>query len=159
MAAKPARTLIVAVVLLSLLLTMPGCQAGASPADTLVKFQDAYNRLDMNAALDCLEPTQAKALMGMLDLFGGVAGLGAGADTLFSVMPLFAGMTVPEGAQGAGTSVFPKLTISVASASVEGERAVCPVRLSISAGGQTNVMDGVCTLIRENGVWYILDLR
>ena len=159
MDSRPVRSALAAVLLCTLLFTLPACQAAASPADTIVKFQDAYNRLDMNAALACVEPTQANAMKGMIDLLGGVSGLGVGADTLFGILPMFAGMTMPEGSQGAGESVFPKMSITVRGTTVQGDQAECPVYMTISAAGQTQALDGVCTLTRQNGVWYIVDMR
>jgi hypothetical protein len=149
--------------LILVLPTLTACRAAAGPEDTLNNFQTAYNKLDMNAALDCIEPSQAEAIKSALNILtgvvGGVSGVTIEAQDLLNVLPLFANIRLNDGNGDTLGSAMPKITIAVHSTTMNGNNATCPVTVTVSSGGETTKQDGVCTLVKENGRWYISDMQ
>ncbi len=134
--------------------------AGAGPEDTIAKFEAAYNRMDLNTALECYEPAKAEAITSAVNLFSGIAGLGFQASDLFGAMPLFAGMPLYDENGNEIGALGPQISIRVDDTTISGSSAACSVGITLSVGGQTCfAADGVCTLVKENGTWYIADMR
>lgn len=96
---RTARIAALLVCLALLLAATGGCQRASTPADTLARFQDAYNRLDLNAMLDCFQPAQANAMRSMINIAVGLTGLGVSGANLINILPLFFGLQ-GYGAQG-----------------------------------------------------------
>lgn len=150
----PARC---AAMALAALLCLTACQAAASPLDTLAQMESAYNRLDMDALLACFEPVQAKAMRSAVNVLAGLGGVSG--DDLLGMLPLFANLTVGTGQGGKAVGVMPKIALVAKNLRVNGDSAACDVTITLTAAGQTQRAEGSCTFIRQDGRWYIQNLR
>jgi hypothetical protein len=148
-----------ALCLVLLLACLTGCQSASTPMGTLQRFVTAYNRLDMNGLLDCVEPVQAEAARSLLNIVAGISGVGVSGSDLLGVMPLFASLQLPDAQGQSMGSVMPKLSVEAGELSTTGDAAACPVVMTVSIGGQQQSYSGTCTFVRENGRWYIGNLQ
>ena len=74
------KKVLVCLITLMVVLTMSACSSDQkSPEDTLKKFEKAYNNLDFDTLLECIDPASAKALEAMTQLGGDLIGFDLGA--------------------------------------------------------------------------------
>ena len=59
------------------------------PEDTVERFFDSCNSMDFNGVLNCLDPKTAKEYKLMVDLLGGLSGLGFDSDTISDLGGMF----------------------------------------------------------------------
>lgn len=144
---------------LAALLTLAACQAASTPQSTLAQFEAAYNRLDMDALMECIEPVQAKALRSAMNLMAGLTGLGISGDDLLGVMPIFANLRANIGQGGQTVSLMPKLSIAATNYVISGDSATCAVSVTVTLAGQAQRVAGSCTFTRIQGRWYMQDMR
>lgn len=151
---KPLRSACLA---LAALLCLTACQAASTPLATLTQFETAYNQLDMDALLDCLEPAQAKAVRSAVNVLAGLGGVSG--DAVLGMLPLFANLTVRTGQGSQTVGVAPKMALSASDLRISGDSATCSVAITLTVAGQTQRVNGRCTFVRQNGRWYIQYLR
>ncbi|NCB05697.1 MAG: hypothetical protein EOM69_09280 [Clostridia bacterium] len=145
-------------IVICLLFVATSCQPVGSPEDTIHDFQNAYNQLDMNKALECFEPSQAEAFKSLINIFSGSL-INVSAQDLINILPLFSNVRLDENGTTFG-SVSPKIAITIHSTTVNGNNATCAVTMVMTSGGETLLnQDGECTLVLQNGKWYIRDLQ
>ena len=136
-----------------LLMALTACSqpsAPPKPADILPKLESAINKFDINAALDCYEPSVKKAFGGLMGLVGSAVGFGGS-----SVMDL-----LPFASQMAGQYASRELgDISVKLTEVNtvqnGNNATMQVRVTAAYQGQEKSEDITLKLVLVGGAWYL----
>ena len=145
--------ILVALALAVSLLT--GCGSQSGPEKTIQNFVTAYNKLDMNAMLDCLEPTQAEAVRSLVNIAGSLT-IGVSGQDLLNIMPLFSGMSTYD-ATGNLVSATPELEIDVKDTKISGNAATCTVDMRVTIAGETQQQETTISLEKQDGVWYIVN--
>lgn len=106
-------------------------------------FEEAYNDGDMEAVLDCLEPSIKNAYSAMYGLAGGFASSKVGFDV--AVSDLFA--------IGTGVAMEDGLHIEIEEIEISEDRAT--VHVTLRSGSYEE--GGGFKLVKENRDWYIRD--
>ena len=135
------------------LLAFCGCAYGPTPADTLMKFESAYNEADFNTMLDCYDPTVSEGVKAGLDLVGGLVDINL--TDIVTMMPLLADVAQSQG----GVADMPQMSINVVDTAVSGSTATISTEVSITTGGQPQVTAMTFSMIKADGMWYIKDVQ
>jgi hypothetical protein len=113
----------------------------------------AYNRADINAMLDCYDPTTSKGVKAAMNIAGDL--LGVDAQDVLNLMP-FLYNSFGNVDMGGTTLNDAKPTISMAvlSSGINGDTADVSVHITLTAGGQSYEQDANIPMIRMGGRWY-----
>lgn len=105
------------VLVLSLLLSFAACGASMGVRSTISSFQEACNTMDVEAAIECLDPS----ISGVLNFGAGLVGMftGKSNEELFSALSDFLG----KSAENFGVDSFKTLDIDVTDVATNEETA------------------------------------
>lgn len=121
------------------------------PEDTIEEFETAYNAMDFNAMLECLDESTASSLTAGMDIFLGITeGLigfdfGVDAETLINAMPL---MQTIFG-DYIDYNEYPQIDLVVAETYIKGEQAT--VHIMELNSGETIVIN----MKKQDSKWKI----
>lgn len=148
--------------LLYLLLVLAGCAPGPEREIRRLtdSFCNAYNEMDINAMLNCLEPDLANVINGMVGLTFGLAGSITGVDLdidpqlLYDMISVYVDIAPEQALQG---QELPLLDIELEDIEVSGDGtwASATAQMSLLSGSQEE--SGTCTLyyVCYGDEWYI----
>ena len=142
--------------LIGLLANVSGCLSLPKvkeplPEDTLEEFEDAFNAMDVNGMLDCMDETSVKSLTAGLDLVMGIAStvtdvdINISAEDLIAMLPLFQGMMDDYASQ----SGAPQVDFQVLETYIKGDRATVYF-MEAGSGDQA-----VINMVKEDGKWLL----
>lgn len=117
---------------------------------TLNNFETAYNKMDLNGVLDCLDPTYTTFLNGITSLVGGLTGYDVSSilDGVLAIAPY-----LPDEIVG---SERPTLDLNVLSIDYTGnDSADVTIEFDLSVGGYHEAGTDTISMIKINGTWYI----
>lgn len=138
----------------ALLLTLAGCGAKGKVKSVISRFQNACNALDVNAVLDCIDPTIADIAKGA----GGLLGLLSGQDTDAVFQSLSSLLIAHEDAKG--VDFFKTLKIKVNSVETGETAATAKVTITYkNLSGEEVSREGNLTLKLSDGSWYITGVK
>lgn len=144
---------------LAMSMLLAGCDTAPQPEDTLQRFIEAYNKVDLNGMIDCLEPSIAqgyKALMNVASGLIGMTGVQLSISDLISAMPLLISIS-PEMSQSMQN--MPKMSMEVLSKQINGSTATLIIRLTSVSNEGTESTEGSCTFVLQDGKWYIRNMQ
>ena len=150
---------VLALVLACLLaLSATGCGKAKGPEDTLTAFQTAFNHYDLDAMLDCVEPTMATLIRSLLDVEGRNYSLSY--SLIFSLVKLGFPL-LPMLTDGAiRNEDLPKLSLEYGRVRESGDEAFVPVDGTLTVGdGSMSFSVTVNLLHIANGEWVIVGLE
>lgn len=149
------RMLAMLLMTLCLLIPLTGCGDGQRKAeveDLLTRFEEACSAMDVDAALDCIEPRKTapvKAVRGMLDrLFGETDLSGA----FFELLGKISGNTLEEPAD-----FFGDMHIEVGRVRADSKKASVNAVVTCDVAGRQIVRDAQFRCVYDVGRWYISD--
>ena len=115
-----------------LTLSVAGCGKSKGPEDTLDAFQEAFNRYDLDAMLDCVEPTMAALIRALLDSEG--RNYSMNHSLIFALIKMGFPL-LPMLTDGAiKNEDLPKLSLEYGKASQNGDESSVPVEGSLTVG-------------------------
>ena len=121
---------------------LAGCGNLSTPEKTMMNFQRAYNQLDWEGMLDCLEPSVAKGLKASTKLLGDI--LDIDVDSLLQMVPMMNTLLSDDlfGEDG-------KINLQINSITTNEDVAYADV-IEKSTG-----MTATFVLKKIDGIWYI----
>ena len=119
-----------------LTLSAAGCGKAKGPEDTLKAFQTAFNSYDLDAMLDCVEPTMATLIRAVLDVEGRNYSLSY--YLIFSLI---------------------NLSLEYGRVSENGDEASVPVDGTLTLGKGSMSFSVTVNLARTDGEWLITGLE
>ena len=124
----------------------------AQPKDILPKLEKAYNDQDMNAIVECFDPSIQSATIGFLELFG------LKGEAMKQIMPFFSQVLGASGLLDNGQ--WGTVRLEEISTQIDGTDAtlVYSVNLSYSDGTTQQIEDTVQTVLID-GTWYIAAIQ
>lgn len=138
----------------ALLLSFAGCGAKGQVKGVISDFQKACNDLDINAALDCIDPTVADIVKGA----GGLLGLISGQDTDVIFESLSSLLMEHEDMKG--VDFFKTLNVKVNGVETGETDAAAQVTLTYkNLAGEEVSRDANLTLKLSDGKWYITGVK
>lgn len=123
------------------------------PEDTIEAYEDAYNAMDIQAMLDCLDEKTVKSLTAGMDAVMGLAGavtgvdLGISASDLIDLAPLMQAMMGDSFAAQMGE--IPQVDFQVQETYIKGDRAT--VYFTEANSGENMVIN----MVKNDGKWYM----
>lgn len=144
--------ILVAVMTLVMLLT--ACGNGKSEIESVTAdFEKACNDVDLNAMLDCIDPTIASGLK----FATGLAGMFSDKDTdeLLDELSKLIFDNIPDKTE----EFFSSIDISVDNISVDGETATADAVIKYEMSGEKYSNNAVFTYTMTDNAWYILSLN
>ncbi len=139
---KGIKMVCISVCICLLLITFTGCSEQSTPEKTMQQFQKAYNNLDWDGMLECLDPSVAKGMKAATQLMGDA--LGFDVDTMMQMMPMMKTL-LPEETLGQAA----KIELKVESITTNKDIAYAIVSEK-STGLKTTFI-----LRQTDNVWYI----
>ena len=138
------------VLVLTMLLSLASCGEKAKIRSTISAFQTACNELNVEAVVDCLEPTIANLLNAGAGLLGGL--LGSSEEEVFSSLSSLLG----NHSDAIGIESFKTLQIKVNDIAEDGATANAKVTLSyIGITGEEKTADATINLKNSSDQWLI----
>lgn len=125
-----------------LLFTFTGCSEQSTPEKTMQQFQKAYNSMDWDGMLECLDPSVAKGMKAATQLMGDA--LGFDLDALMQMMPMM-NTLLPEETLGQAAKIELKVE------SIKTNQDVAYATVSEKSTGLKTVF----ILKKTDNVWYI----
>jgi hypothetical protein len=129
------------------------------PFDTVKKFADAYNRLDYNALVECMDPRITEMLTGIMGAFGGaVTGVDGFEDMAESLTPLMGDLMGNYATQyWDEQGVTCTMSVREISTVMNGDDSakVTAEFTTEWSNGQKQTWQETMSMIRIDGVWYI----
>ncbi len=123
------------------------------PEDTIEAYEDAYNAMDIQAMLDCLDEKTVKSLTAGMDAVMGLAGavtgvdLGISASDLIDLAPLMQAMMGDSFAAQMGE--IPQVDFQVQETYIKGDRAT--VYFTEANSGENMLIN----MVKNDGKWYM----
>ena len=117
---------------------------------TLNNFETAYNRMDLNGVLDCLDPTYTTFLNGITSLMGGLTGFDVSSvlDGMLAIAPY-----LPDEVMG---SERPTIDLNILSIDYIGnDSADVTIDFDLSVGDYHETGTDTIRMIKIDGTWYI----
>lgn len=140
-----------------LTLSAAGCGKAKDPEDTLTAFEEAFNHYDLNAMLDCVEPTVATLIRSLLDVEGRNYSLSY--SLIFSLIKLGFPL-LPMLTDGAiRNEDLPKLSLEYGGVRESGDEASVPVDGTLTVGNGSMSFSVTVNLARTDGKWLITGLE
>lgn len=133
----------------SMVFSFASCSGEKGEIKTLIKnYENACNDLDMEAILDCINPSIASKI----ELATGVLGMltGADSDELFDKL---SGLLSTE-ALG-GKDFFGSLKIKVKDIEIDGDTAVVTADISYTVKDKSTQEEATIDCVRVDDVWYV----
>ncbi|MBO4933321.1 MAG: hypothetical protein J6N32_02195 [Clostridia bacterium] len=148
------RTILMFVLVLGMLFPLTGCSAAvlreAEIETLLADFEDACTAMDVDAALDCIDPkiaAPAKAVRGVVGYFLGETDLSA---AFFDLLKQMSGDTVEE-----PEDFFGNMHIDVGKVRANSKQASAAAVVTCSIAGKKVMRDAEFRCIYDVGRWYI----
>ena len=150
---KTIKRTVLLLLVLSLLAGFAGCgEKNPSPEDTLYRFCDAVNELDIDSARECLCAEWNESIDAALDIFGGLredsrsffrlALSWIAAETMFS-----------------GNEFIPEMNVELLNVAEKGETAVAEMKIRLSWEDTEIAKNLRFDLCLENGKWLICGIE
>ena len=121
----PKRRLSMFLLLCVLITNLSGCGTVKKPEDTIVAFQDAFNKYDIDAMLDCVEPALAELVRNLLSAEGENYRLGYSLIVALVRLGFPVLSILTDGALS--NDALPKLNLTCGEAVQDGDAASVPV--------------------------------
>lgn len=144
---------IAAAITAGMILISTGCGSReALPADTIEEYEDAYNAMDIQAMLDCLDDSTKKSLTAGMDTILGVFKAASGIDLgisgsdLMDMAPLlqaFTGDLMGEVSESA------QINLKVEKTCIKGKRATVYCK-ELNSNTPINI-----NMVKDDGKWYM----
>ncbi len=121
----------------------------ALPEDTIEELESAYNAMDVDGMIACIDEESMESIMTGMDLILGLAGaiigveLDISAEDLIALIPLFEELGAYD------TEDYPQIDFIVTETRIKGDRATVYFTEG-NFGGSTSA-----NMVREGGQWYI----
>lgn len=119
------------------------------PEDTLEEFETAYNAMDIDGMLECLDESTIKTITTGMDLVLGITGAITGmdleisAEDLISLIPLFSSLQIYDAED------YPKIDFMATETLIKGDRAT--VHFTEMIYGESTLAN----MVKKDGKWYI----
>ena len=144
---------IAAVVAAGIILSSTGCEAReALPEDTIEEYEEAYNAMDIQAMLDCLDESTKKSLTAGMDSILGIVKAASGIDLgisgsdLMDMAPLLQAFTGNLMTEVGGAA---QMDLKVEKTCIKGKRAtVYCTELNSNTPINFN-------MVKDDGKWYM----
>ena len=118
-------------------------------------FITAYNKSDIDAMLNYIDPSEAKGIRAAIDLAGGLLGEIIGykinMKDVLNFIPLFATL--------AGDSNYSQMTIKEMTSDVDGDTANVYVEIEYNSNGNTQKATSAFGLENIYDDWYIINFK
>lgn len=132
------RLVAVICIVLAAVMLFTAC-AVSTPSSVVKKYFDAAKSLNIKAMMECIEPTQAAMLKGLIEAAGGETGLSV--EDMMGLSEL------------AGENI--KIDYAIISEETEGDAAEVVVNMTVTAKGETESEELTIDCIKVNGQWYV----
>lgn len=126
--------------------------SGNGPEAVVERFVSAYNAVDLDKMLDCLEPSIARPMKSVMGLANAL--IGVDVNDIIGVLPILASM-IPEGS-GSYASM-PKLRCVINDTAIDGSYATVNVTFTVTADGERNTDTFDLHCVKVDGDWYITE--
>lgn len=142
------KKIVIVLLVCTILLSLCGCKRTEGITNTLQNFGQACRDLDLNAMLNCVDPTIAKPIQFGLALYGVVADSDV-QDTLDDLVGLVFGEDYRS------SEFLSTLQFSDFHLSGHGSSAKVNCKVSFELSGQSFTREATITLVEKDDTWYI----
>lgn len=145
---KKKGCLLILVLIFSVLLS--GCIPIAKPEDTIYKMEEAINAYDMEALVECFEPSVQKVYAGALEVGSSFLGMDVGTlvDAASGIADLFGVEIMEDG--------LPTVDIVINSQEeISGEEVKMNLTFTVNYAGESESETMDVTLVLIKGKWYV----
>jgi hypothetical protein len=137
---------------MTLLFSLMGCVI-SKPEDPLYRLQDAYNKRDFSAMIECFDPDAQRFMKGAASLLGGAFGINTSA--LMDMMPF---LSKSLGDSGALDESFDYGTVKFTDIRTQqsGDSATLTYTATIAyPNGTTESFQQTAEVVKVDGKWYL----
>ncbi len=142
---KPSTVVLLLVIVVLLAGILVAMNKTAGPESTVEKFETALNSMDADLLLDCFQPSVAKPIRSLLNLFSSAAGIEI--RDVFSMIPMLSWFD--------SYSEQPKFDFKILDSKVDGDTAMLTMEITTTVDGSKDVVKTIGGFIKVNGEWYI----
>ena len=151
---RNVRFLALGIALLLAVSCLSGCGGASKEVNNLMtEFEHACNTLDIDAMLNCIDPTVADPVKVGLSLYG----MFAQNDNDKTLDQIAGGLSGDPKLNG--NEFFSSIKIEVKKTSVKGDNATVETNIQYKLLGQNYNRDASFTCIEKSGKWYIKGFR
>ena len=143
-------TRVLAAILVTVLLTALTACSQSRPADILPKLESAINKYDVNAILNCYDPSVKQALGGLAGFLGSAVGFSG--SSIMDLLPFLSQLVGQKTKQEFGSI---KVKLTELSTTVAGIDATMQVKVSVTYDGREESEIMTLKLVQVNGQWYL----
>ena len=119
----------------------------STPGMTIKKLEEAINDLDIDAALECIDPKETKAIKAGLNILGKVYDIPiSDILDLIHVIPSIVIDNIPG---------QPLVAFDIVDVKINGDKAVVTVTTTFQYNGKTGSETTDLNMIKSDGVWYL----
>ena len=150
---RPYLSLFVGIVICILFYSI---MTASSPEKTIKNFGKAYNEMDIYKMIDCFDPAYAKGIKAGLNLIGSFTKVNP--NDILDVVPLISEIAKKNSEEYKGYK-SPLLRLDIIDVEKDGTEARVKTRIILQRGIYDEGATGTFHMIKENGKWYIKDIR
>ncbi|MBR1560888.1 MAG: S8 family serine peptidase, partial [Clostridia bacterium] len=119
--------------------------SSTEPYELVARFEAAYNRMDIQGMLDCIDPTVMDVVLGVADM------MGLDGDALMAFLPFASSIVTEYG----GSVQWPTVSITPLNSSVDGTTGTVTLRMTVDAPGEGSATEeGTEDIVKKGGRWY-----
>lgn len=125
---------------------------GGGPEDVVERFVSAYNSVDLEKMLDCLEPSIARPMKSVIGLANAL--IGVDVNDIIGALPILAAM-MPE--ESGSYASMPKMSCVINDTVIDGKYATVNATFTVTADGERNTETLDLHCVKVDGDWYITE--